>query len=528
MGAVVGDHASSGEMRRSSLALAALAAAYLATRLYRLLAIPVFVDEALHMTAAGQVLSDLSTGQRLGKWFSILAYGIWMQVAGDSLLAARLLAVLLGLTTMLVLFFEGRAFGEKSISRGTFSALIYILAPLSLFYDRQVLTDEFLALLLALIVFASFRFAAGGRWRDAVTVCMLVAVAPLFKGNGALFLPVPLLIVLTAAADQLRPRLKRFAVPYAATLAVVMLIAKWISNVVPDVASAAFQGPVLGTVWARAGANGVELTEILWVMLTPISCVALLLGIVFVLISGDGRAKRRAAALSLVLAYLLLSYLVFYDALFSRYVLPAVVPVCMLGAEALLLGWRQAHERLGGRAWVAATSAAVLLLASPALSSVRLLIAPGDAQLTKNDVSQYFTGWTSGYGLENAVADLRQLSLENADGIVLLRPPTLDQPLFGTHVYRKSLGPGVQVINLVNWESPEVAAEVASALRSGIPVYLLFDSAYPFARDEAAVTTVAQAFAIEEVRHYAKPGDNPGLVIWRITTKAQTGPRDGG
>lgn len=121
-----------------------LITAYLATRLYNLLLIPIFTDEAIYVRWAQ--IARFDAGWRFisltdGKQPSFVwATMVVMRFVQDPLLAGRLVSVGAGLATMVGLFFLGRElFRNRWI--GFTSAGLYFLFPIALIYDRMALYE---------------------------------------------------------------------------------------------------------------------------------------------------------------------------------------------------------------------------------------------------------------------------------------------------------------------------------------------------------------------------------------------------
>lgn len=509
---------------RNILALLALIGGYLATRLYRIATNPPFIDETIHRWMAILAMAGNSApALENGKWLAIQSYAIWMRLAGDTLSAMRWLAVVLGVAAVSVLFLEGCSYAdEHRTARGALAALWYIVTPLALFYDRQALTDEFLVILLALILFASMRFSQKGSPVALATFCVLIVAAPLFKASGVLFVPVPLIVVLVVAGDDLRKRMTRMVIPYLAATALALIASRWLTSASPIVQRSS-SIPSLTELAHRMTAHGMEVVRTLWVMVTPQPLLFLLIGIALAVTVCSGSSRRRIVAVTLVLLFLLAVITASSAYMYSRYVVPAVIPLCMLGAEVMLVGFDALRDRTSLRPTVIWVLVLALGLTWPVVSSARLLLDPGGAPLTRKDRIQYFTGWASGWGLQPTVQTLRDLSLQHGGaGIVVLRSPMQGATLWSLDAMRGDLGPKVSVQTFRLWQFPEVGLDLDEQLEDPRPVYVVFDSAYPNPNDRDVLYQLAKAFKVDEVNRFDRPGGNPGLVIWRVRSRAST------
>lgn len=131
---------------RQKLYLLALVLLYLATRLYNLTSLPIFVDEAIYSRWSQIALHDaswrfisLTDGkQPLWVWISMAP----LKLFSDPLFATRLTSVLSGLIGMLGLVYTG--FLLKNIRLGFIASALYLLTPFLFFYDRFATMESML------------------------------------------------------------------------------------------------------------------------------------------------------------------------------------------------------------------------------------------------------------------------------------------------------------------------------------------------------------------------------------------------
>lgn len=121
---------------------------YFATRLYKIMSLPIFTDEAIY-TRWSQIARfdpnwrfiSLTDGkQPLFVWFDMVI----MRFTSDPLLAGRLVSAFAGLGTMIGLYFLGRVLFTKRV--GIIASLLYILYPFALVYDRMALYESLVAM----------------------------------------------------------------------------------------------------------------------------------------------------------------------------------------------------------------------------------------------------------------------------------------------------------------------------------------------------------------------------------------------
>src|SRR3990167_8160438 len=118
---------------------------YFFLRLYRIMSLPIFTDESIY-TRWSQIarfddswrfISLVDGKQPLFIWLNMTL----IRVINDPLLSGRLISVFAGFATMAGLFFLGREiFKNRWI--GILSALLYLIFPFALVYDRMALYDS--------------------------------------------------------------------------------------------------------------------------------------------------------------------------------------------------------------------------------------------------------------------------------------------------------------------------------------------------------------------------------------------------
>jgi len=122
-----------------------LLVAYLITRLYNIMSLPLFTDEAIYTRwsqiarydASWRFISLTDGKQPSFIWFDM----IMMRFVDDPLLAGRLVSVLGGIVGLVGIYFlASEIFKNKKI--GYIAAILYIIYPFSLVYDRMALYES--------------------------------------------------------------------------------------------------------------------------------------------------------------------------------------------------------------------------------------------------------------------------------------------------------------------------------------------------------------------------------------------------
>lgn len=178
---------------------------FLFTRLYNLTLLPIFTDEAIYIYWAKYIASYHSN------WFTSLTDGkpplfIWIIAAflkmfppSAYLFAGRFVSVIagglaiIGIYKLSLLLF-------RSNKTSFIAALLYILSPFMLFYDRMALFDSFLSAALVWSVYFAIKTSISHKKKDAILWGTLLGIALLVKLPAIIFLfitPICFLILLS-------------------------------------------------------------------------------------------------------------------------------------------------------------------------------------------------------------------------------------------------------------------------------------------------------------------------------------------
>lgn len=172
---------------------------YFFTRLYNLMALPIFTDEAIYTRwaqiakydASWRFISLTDGKQPSFIWLSMLL----IPFVPDPLMAGRLVSVFSGFAALGGLFFLGWiVFRDRQV--GIISALLYVLFPFGLVYDRMALYDSLLAALAVWALLFQIILARTRRLDVSLLLGMILGAGLLTKSSAEFFLfllPVSLL-----------------------------------------------------------------------------------------------------------------------------------------------------------------------------------------------------------------------------------------------------------------------------------------------------------------------------------------------
>ncbi len=431
----------------------------LALRTLNLLSLPAFFDESGYIRWAVDIW-DQKTRAALfipmtqdGKQplFMWLAAPI-IPLFSDPLLGARVVSAIAGVASALGVYFAGYWLAGRSV--GLMAGLLYAAVPFNLFFDRMALVEGLLN--------------AGGVWgltmsaflarraecrREAaiggVALGLALSVALWTKMTAVFALPIPVLCALfLTRRGKARVSLFGFSVGAAVlgSLTLLLSLLPGAENLV-DKAGSFSKNPweLVGLPWDDWARNlldywsfiqGYFVAPLWWLLLASAGWALLI---------------RRRVALLLLLCWAaatlpptLLAVPKLYA---SRYVAHGVFPLLILIADFSVWGWGRVGGRwrsIGGE-WRSFLVAAALLLAilAPTLSfDYRLLEAPEHAGLPPSDQRLYVTGWTAGYGFNDALRVVRQRAAELTKGgqpILLLSGDLRGTPYAALKVYLKDM-----------------------------------------------------------------------------------------
>jgi dolichyl-phosphate-mannose-protein mannosyltransferase len=428
---------------------AAVLAAFVATRLYALTALPIFFDETGHIRWAIWI----SQGQKIEKPWQ---YGKGLPIFVNSLLfpwarahylwASRALTVLFGAGTLAGTLLLGRALGGARA--GWLAALLYVACPYALVYDRLVLTDAALGTCAAFVAVLSLRLAARWRIRDGLLLGAVLALAVFAKALGVLLFFAPGAAVLLVAPGRWRrpaPLLAAYAVAIATT-AVPLLRYFQVTATVRVAVSKSDAGLA-----SRLAGNLPLCASWLWGYWTP----GLLLMAVF---AGVHAIRVRAAGIAFVALFVAVPVLAFAavgDIWFPRYLVFLTGPFVALAAWGADQALRLAEARPApARRLVIAGLA--LLVVPAAVLDFTILTDPAHAGWVALDRFQYVTGWPSGYGVRDTLAFVREERARHPEGITVVTHSRTVRTTARALDLEFAYGDGVRVEDL-NFDEPEGA-----------------------------------------------------------------------
>ena len=300
---------------------------YLSTRLINLSSLPIFNDEGIYLDwgqrmihSPGHAFYSLYDGkQPLLMWI----FGMANEIINDPLVAGRLVAVALGGLGMLGIYGVG----------GFWAAIVYIVVPLFVFFDRQALMESTIACvnIWSLFFLIKFRQKKESRW--GLGLGILGGLGLFVKSNAIIFcfLPFVYLIYLLVRVKKAKEKQNIFwglMIMFVSGLVILMplLIQPNAINIIKmgdrfNLTSKELLSLPIAHWWQNLKALG-EIS--LWQLTPPITLLGIT-GIVWSL------KKRSKIILFWFFGALIISVLTTRN-LNSRYLMPLLIPVSLFAA----------------------------------------------------------------------------------------------------------------------------------------------------------------------------------------------------
>ncbi len=428
--------------------LISLIAAYLLTRLFHLGALPMVSDEgtyitwgvrALHARGLGDYLASLEDGKQ-----PLLAWLMppFLAAVPDRLLAGRLVSVLCGGATLLLLVRLGRRLYTPVA--GWVAGALYVVAPIALVHDRMALYDSLVTTTALLVLWATLAWAEQPSWRRAGLLGVAMGVALLTKLSALFFVALVPAVVLLWRPTALR---RWWPLGHAYFLAGAIYSVLYLSPIVDNIQDGNFQrysltaGEVLRLPWALWAKNATFVYEAATTYL-GLPLVALLAAATAWGALRGGRSDRVALVWAGVP---LLCFVLTAKLIYSRYLVFCFVVALLPAAQALvaLAGrWGAASARTTFMPrWAGAAPAglvAVVIAATTLPFDVQLLADPVAAPWMNDsryitDRFQYVESNYAGYGLPELVAYVRRQAAEQP--VIALSRDVTGMPRDGMTAY---------------------------------------------------------------------------------------------
>jgi len=177
-----------------------------ALRLIDSMVMPLFVDEALHLTRAHRIQQgEIFAGLDQNKWFyGFVLSQVFRPSGPEGPWLARTMNALVAAVSMAGVFRLGWELTKKPDANprpALFAVVIYALLPLAVFHERQALTDPLMAMFVTLALVAAVRMVHKTKLTTALMAGVLFAFARLTKASMVPYFIMPFAAVVLLVAQ---------------------------------------------------------------------------------------------------------------------------------------------------------------------------------------------------------------------------------------------------------------------------------------------------------------------------------------
>lgn len=499
-----------------------LSIVYFLSRLINLTSIPVFGDEAIYIRWSQIIQTEetlrfipLTDGkQPLFMWI----VAVFLKLIKDPLIAGRLVSVLSGFGSLLILYIFSPAIINSDTSQknplkyltdsllkyfpaGIIAVLIYIFLPFTFFFDRLSTADNLLTFFGFLSFFFAFLLAKFPRLDLSLILGFVMGLAWITKSPAIYFVVLSFLTFITFNYKKI------FLLIYPTISSLIAFSVYNILRLGPQFHMIALRNK--DYIWTISDIlnNPLDpliphLIDVYRIFISYISLPLLLLliiTIIYILIKTPGKLINLPIVITICwFALPLLSNAIFSKVFTARYILFTVPPFIL----ALSYLYYQIFQKLRINKYLIYILSFLIFL--PNLNTIyRLSVSPFSTKIPPTETG-YLEDWTSGWGIETASQYLIERS-QNHNVIV------------GTEGYFGTLPDGLQIYTQniahltvfgVGINITQIPEKLIEAHEFGDDVYLLFNqSRLKLSSDQFHQLTLVQSTD--------KP-DGDKLVLYRL------------
>lgn len=380
---------------------------YLFSRLYNLMTLPIFTDEAIYTRwtqiarndAAWRFISLTDGKQPSFVWIGI----ILMKFFRNPLLATRMVSVLSGIVTMTGLYFLSfEIFKKKEIAFLT--AAIYLIFPFALVYDKMALYDSLVSATIVWTIYMEIRLVRTLRLDMAFITGFVIGAAVLTKSMG--FFGIYFMPFLFLLFDYKQKNLKERIIKFIGLLIVSAVIAELIYTIlrlspfyhIIDEKTSIFIYPV--SEWIKHKPEDMLKDFISnfkglfdWFQgYTTLPIIALIVASLFLKM----KLTREKLLLLVWSVGPFFALAIFGRTLYPRYVLFMTMPLLPLAALSLYEILQKIKNNF------LQVGAILLIMAIPLYMDFFILTDFVHAPIPKSDLGQYINGWPAGGGIKES------------------------------------------------------------------------------------------------------------------------------
>lgn len=446
---------------------------FFSSRLINLKIIPIFTDEAIYSYWAQVALHDpenryislVDGKQPLFIWIS----AVLQKFISDPLIATRATSIFSGLFAVIGIYLLSKELFNIRVAR--VSALLYIILPFTLLYDRLGLYDSLLTMLGIYSAYFSIKMAKDPRLDYALLSGISIGLTLITKSSGYFFLlliPAALIIF-----DFKNKKAKTNILKWIYLSSISVFIAQIIYNSLR-------LSPYFYIIAQKNSQFIRPFSEIFqkpFLLLTSnsisiISWLTSYLGIPFMILFVSATAYfiyKGEKKIIILLLYILFPFsveIIFNKVLYPRFVLfyfPYIIIIVSL-AFVHLFNLKNKLQRY-------IKYSVILMLAFPVFNSILLLISPVHARIADSDAGQYLNDWPAGFGVSETVELIKRSQLSGpvyvgTEGTFGLLPYALNIYFYGQQ--------NVQILGFWPVDSQNLPQQVLDAANNS-KTYFVFN-----------------------------------------------------
>jgi 4-amino-4-deoxy-L-arabinose transferase-like glycosyltransferase len=482
---------------KEALAISLLIILYFSTRLYNILALPIFTDEAIYIRWSQIALNDaawrfisLTDGKQ--PLFIWLAMSL-MRFIQDPLLAGRMVSVLAGAGSALAIFLITREIFKNQIT-AFLACFIYILFPFALVYDRLALYDSLTAMFILWALYFEIVLVRLLRLDLAIILGMIIGAGMLTKSSAQftlILLPFSLLLF-DFKNKKIKHRLFLWAL-YAGLSAILANLIYLILRLSPffyiiDQKNHVFiytfgewiKNPALSLL------NNLSAFESWIIEYTTIPFIALAIAVFFI----PSKFTKEKIYLYFWFLIPLISTAFFGRLVYPRFLLFMVLPLIILVAHSLTFFINKAKN-------IKVKIIIITLFISMfVLNDFFIINDFKNARIPSADKEQFLTGWPSGVGVKETVKFLTDEAKDKK--IFIGTQGTFGLMPYALEIYL-SKNPNIQIKGY--WPIGDKPPKDVLSKARAIPVYFVFYQECPNCKQTGSAPEswpVTEIFKIEK------------------------------
>lgn len=487
---------------------------YFVSRIYHILSLPIFTDEAIYIRWSQIAKSDanwrfisLTDGkQPLFVWLTM----IFMKFVKDPLLSGRLVSLVAGFFSMVGLFFLGREI-FKNFWIGLTSSFLYLIYPMSLVYDKMALYDGLVASLFIWSLFLVVLLIRKVRLDVALLLGIVTGAGVLTKSTNffSIYL-LPLSLLLFNWKKNSLPKLVKWtglavlSVFISYTLYSILRLSPFF-HIIND-KNSIFVYPVkewlthpLTFLWGNFSVGE-------WNWLSTYLTLPLLALVVFPFFFYKEFLREKI----FLFAWFFIPF--FALALFGKVLYPRFIFFMTL-ALLPLIAYSLFKIRFLAKSSLTFSLILLFFLSFPIYSDIRILSDFSKSPIPKSDLNQYNNDWPSGGGIKEAVTFFQDKA--RGQKIKIITQGTFGLLPYGLEIYLVD-NPNIKIEGIwpITYKLPD------EIIKEGKKVSTYFVFYQPCAdcgnSDEVIGLAPASWTALNLVYQYSKPRSGRYLSIYQI------------